>query len=198
MAMFRAFKPEGLNKIAKAMGYQGDMKEFGTFLEENPDKQEQMQRYTNTAMRMAQGGLAFQQGGTAPARGQEGSNPPRLELTNPAMPRPVNIPTQQINNPNFNPLPQQFTPQQGYTAGSSIGDISAQMVTNPSLPQGSAQIAQGTQMEQQQFVDPRSGQVVGGIALPTALAATAQAGQQTRTQAQQFTPEQATGQINTA
>ena len=30
MAMFRAFKPEGLNKIAKAMGYQGDMKEFGT------------------------------------------------------------------------------------------------------------------------------------------------------------------------
>ena len=198
MAMFRAFKPKGLNKIAKAMGYQGDMKAFGTFLEENPDKQEQMQRYTNTAMRMAQGGLAFQQGGTAPARGQEGSNPPRLELTNPAMPRPVNIPTQQINNPNFNPLPQQFTPQQGYTAGSSIGDISAQMVTNPSLPQGSAQIAQGTQMEQQQFVDPRSGQVVGGIALPTALAATAQAGQQTRTQAQQFTPEQATGQINTA
>ena len=33
MAMFKAFKPEAMNKIAKAMGYSGDMNQFQQYIE---------------------------------------------------------------------------------------------------------------------------------------------------------------------
>ena len=209
MAMFRAFKPEGLNKIAKAMGYQGDMKAFGTFLEENPDKQEQMQRYTNTAMRMAQGGLAFQQGGTAPARGQEGSNPPRLELTNPAMPRPVNLdntqtPTgvtsaQDISNIGVSRAQQaQPTPTNRNPAGQTIGTTTMQRMTAPGLPQGGVTQAAYTPSEEGQYIDPRGGQLVGSIQVPTAMATTAQAVVPTETQANLMQAQQATPAVDSA
>ena len=38
MAIFKGFKPEAMNKIAKAMGYQGNMNEFQSFLEEDPQR----------------------------------------------------------------------------------------------------------------------------------------------------------------
>ena len=56
MMQFKAFKPEALNKIAGAMGYQGDMSEFEQFVEGDPQRKAQMQRYTNAAMQMARGG----------------------------------------------------------------------------------------------------------------------------------------------
>ena len=209
MAMFRAFKPEGLNKIAKAMGYQGDMKAFGTFLEENPDKQEQMQRYTNTAMRMAQGGLAFQLGDIAPARGQEGSNPPRLELTNPALPRPVNLdntqsPTgvtsaQDISNIGVSRAQQtQSTPTNRNPAGQTIGTTTMQRMTTPGLPQGGVTQAAYTPSEEGQYIDPRGGQLVGSIQVPTAMATTAQAVVPTETQANLMQAQQATPAVDSA
>ena len=45
MAVFKAFKPEAMNKIAKAMGYTGDMGQFQSFIEQDPMRQQQMQRY---------------------------------------------------------------------------------------------------------------------------------------------------------
>ena len=36
MMQFKAFKPEGLNKIAGAMGYKGDMSKFQDFIEQDP------------------------------------------------------------------------------------------------------------------------------------------------------------------
>jgi len=56
MMQFKAFKPEALNKIAGAMGYQGDMSQFQQFVEGDPQRKAQMQRYTNAAMQMARGG----------------------------------------------------------------------------------------------------------------------------------------------
>ena len=65
MAVFKAFKPEAMNKIAKAMGYTGDMGQFQSYIEQDPMRQQQMQRYTNAAMQMAKGGVVkMQQGGT--------------------------------------------------------------------------------------------------------------------------------------
>ena len=55
--MFKAFKPEAMNKIAKAMGYSGDMNQFQQYIENDPMRQQQMQRYTNAAMQMAKGGM---------------------------------------------------------------------------------------------------------------------------------------------
>ena len=63
MAVFRAFKPEAMNKIAKAMGYTGDMGQFQTFIEQDPMRQQQMQQYTNAAMQMAKGGVVKMQTG---------------------------------------------------------------------------------------------------------------------------------------
>ena len=66
MAVFKAFKPEAMNKIAKAMGYSGDMGQFQSFIEQDPMRQQQMQRYTNAAMQMAKGGVVqFNTGGFA-------------------------------------------------------------------------------------------------------------------------------------
>ena len=66
MMQFKAFKPEALNKIAGAMGYQGDMSQFQQFVEGDPQRKAQMERYTNAARMMARGGavMKFAPGGT--------------------------------------------------------------------------------------------------------------------------------------
>ena len=56
MAMFRAFKPSGMEKIARSMGYQGDMQGFQSYLAQDPMRQQQMQNFTNQAIQMANGG----------------------------------------------------------------------------------------------------------------------------------------------
>ena len=57
MAMFKAFKPSGMEKIARSMGYQGNMQGFQNFLAQDPMKQQKMNEYTNKAMQMAKGGV---------------------------------------------------------------------------------------------------------------------------------------------
>ena len=67
MMQFKAFKPQALNKIAGAMGYQGDMSQFQQFIEEDPQRKAQMDRYTNAARMMAHGGVVkMQTGGFVP------------------------------------------------------------------------------------------------------------------------------------
>ena len=63
---FKAFKPQAMNKIAQAMGYQGDMGQFQQYIEQDPARQQQMNMYTNAARRMAQGGMVqkFANGGS--------------------------------------------------------------------------------------------------------------------------------------
>jgi len=67
MMQFKAFKPEGMNKIAQAMGYSGNMDDFQKYIEQDPARQQQMNMYTNAARRMAQGGMVqkFANGGFA-------------------------------------------------------------------------------------------------------------------------------------
>ena len=65
MAMFKAFKPSGMEKIARSMGYQGGMDKFQDFLATDPARQQQMDMYTNKAAQMAKGGMVkMQTGGT--------------------------------------------------------------------------------------------------------------------------------------
>ena len=49
MLQFQGFKPDALNRMAKTMGYSGDMGEFNKFLNENPEKQEMMDVYSEKA-----------------------------------------------------------------------------------------------------------------------------------------------------
>ncbi len=63
MAVFRAFKPEAMNKIAQSMGYSGDMREFESFIEQDPARKARMNQFTNAAMQMARGGVVKLQAG---------------------------------------------------------------------------------------------------------------------------------------
>jgi len=75
MAVFRAFKPEAMNKIAKSMGYTGDMGQFQDFIEQDPARQARMQQFTNAAIQMARGGMVrMREGGVA---GGGGIDPPK-------------------------------------------------------------------------------------------------------------------------
>jgi hypothetical protein len=67
MAMFKAFKPSGMEKIARSMGYQGNMQGFQDYIAQDPMRQQQMQNYTNQAMQMAKGGAVrkMREGGVA-------------------------------------------------------------------------------------------------------------------------------------
>ena len=56
MISFQGFKPSGIEKIANAMGFQGEEKDFQKFLEENPDRQAEMMRYQDIARKMVEGG----------------------------------------------------------------------------------------------------------------------------------------------
>jgi len=57
MAMFKGFKPQGMQKIASKMGYAGRMEEFDSYLQQNPDKQREMIVYQGKAQEMARGGV---------------------------------------------------------------------------------------------------------------------------------------------
>ena len=57
MAMFKAFKPSGMEKIARSMGYQGSMDGFQNYLSQDPMRQQQMSNFQNKAMQMAKGGF---------------------------------------------------------------------------------------------------------------------------------------------
>ena len=61
---FKGFKPQAMQRIADTLGYQGDMSGFNDYLNQNPDKKQQMGMYQQKAVQMLQGGLVkMQQGG---------------------------------------------------------------------------------------------------------------------------------------
>ena len=56
MIQFQGFKQSGMEKIANAMGFQGEEKDFQKFLQDNPDRQAEMLRYQDIARKMVEGG----------------------------------------------------------------------------------------------------------------------------------------------
>ena len=168
MAMFKAFKPEAMNKIAKVMGYSGDMNQFQQYIEQDPMRQQQMQRYTNAAMQMAKGGVVRK-------KYQEGGYVGSTQLPQQAVPTAV-------------------APEEGDT----IGDIMAQQAITPGIPVGGAVAPVGTVATPEQAVDVGVGQVAGQLAVPTAMATTTQAVAPQEAQAAQVTAAQAAPAVDAA
>ena len=78
--MFKAFKPSGMEKIARSMGYQGNMQGFQDYISQDPMRQQQMQNYTNQAMQMARGGVVKKYApGGAVSKGGAGQNIPNYQ-----------------------------------------------------------------------------------------------------------------------
>ena len=152
---FKAFKPQAMNKIAQAMGYQGDMGQFQQYIEQDPARQQQMNMYTNAAQKMAQGGMVKKMavGGTT-------TNPSGTQAATPT----VTTPTQAVKDADGNvvtPGIAQYTVEQAYT---------------PGVPVGGTTIAAETQTDSKQNVATGTGQVSGkrdatGVVANTATAA---------------------------
>jgi len=163
MMQFKAFKPQAMNKIAQAMGYQGDMGQFQQYIEQDPARQQQMNMYTNAAQKMAQGGMVKKMavGGTT-------TNPSGTQAATPT----VTTPTQAVKDADGNittPGVAQYSVEQMYT---------------PGVPVGGTTIAKGiNQLDPFQYVMPGSGQVSGQVAVPTSTATTSQAAPVAQTQA---------------
>ena len=73
MMQFQGFKPEAMNRIAKALGHEGDMGGFQDFLEKNPEKKEMMEGFNKKAIKMMQGGYVkgYANGGVAEYTGPQ-------------------------------------------------------------------------------------------------------------------------------
>ena len=178
MMQFKAFKPEAMNKIAKAMGYSGNMGQFQQFIEQNPQRQQQMNMYTNAAKMMAQGGVVKMQTGGAATQGM-----PRGTVTNPQ--------GTQAATPVFTgPGPQQGQP--------AIGQFGVEQIFNPGLPIGGTTIATQTPITAAQDVATGTGQLSGQVGVPTDIAATAQAQAPSAIQANLMSASQAAPAVNTA
>ena len=169
---FGGFKPEAEERIAQSLGYTGDMQEFDKFLEENPEKKEEMDKYTETAKQMAEGGYI-------------------QKFSNGGNPQSTTVSMQQYDPRVLN---QQYIPQQPQFTG-NITDVQTQLAKTPALPLGATVVPTGTQLTAGQLVSPYSGQVAGSLALPTALASTQQTFLPSQTQTAMMSPVEASGAI---
>jgi hypothetical protein len=156
MMQFKAFKPEAMNKIAKTMGYQGDMGQFQNFIEQDPARQQQMNMYTNAAKMMARGGVVkMQTGGTTP------QPMPRGTVTNP---QGTQAATPVYTGAGIAPAD---TP--------AIGQYGVEQVYNPALPIGGTTIASQVQQASGQDIAAGTGALTGQVGVQAAQATTATA-----------------------
>jgi len=200
MMQFKAFKPQALNKIAGAMGYQGDMSQFQQFVEEDPQRKAQMDKYTNAARMMAKGGSVqkFAPGGTpAPASAPAQSGfPPFTAGT-------VNVaggsnPVQQATGPA--PVQGASAPTQTQTAPvQDVSQYTQQMISSPGVPVGGETVAMGIATDPSQELAAGTGALTGQQpVVNAALAQTAQATPTQQTQANTMQAVQAASGVNSA
>jgi len=203
MMQFKAFKPEALNKIAGAMGYQGDMSQFQQFVEGDPQRKAQMERYTNAARMMARGGavMKFAPGGTtSTSTSASGSQFPAFTAgtVNVAGSSNPTATTGAATTGTTTPTSTQTTATP--TAGQplDIGQETTQRMFQPALPVGGVVQAAATPATSAQDVAAGTGQVTGAIAVGPAVAQTATATQPQQMQANLMQADMASQAVNTA
>ena len=173
---FKAFKPEAMNKIAKSMGYSGDMGQFQNFIEQDPARQKQMNMYTNAAKMMARGGVVkMQTGGTPMPRGTV-TNPQGTQAATPVYTGPGTLPP--------------GTP--------AAGQFSVDQMYNPAVPIGATTIAAQTPVTTGQDIATGTGDISGQVAVPTTQATTTTAAPTVASQANTMQAVQAAPAVDSA
>jgi len=199
MMQFKAFKPQALNKIAGAMGYQGDMSQFQQFIEEDPQRKAQMDRYTNAARMMAKGGVVKMQTGgqIQPLNTQSGlvGYTPTSQLGISPGGGSGGIQAGISGGPATTPTTTTTTPT---AQDLKIGDVTAQRMFQPAVPTGGVVQAATTPVTAGQELDPQTGMLTGSVAIPTALAQTAQATAPQQQQANLMQAQQAAPAVDAA
>ena len=210
---FKAFKPQALNKIAGAMGYQGDMSQFQQFIEEDPQRKAQMDRYTNAARMMAKGGVVKMQ--TGGALGSLASQQPNIQplSSNPTQ-GTVLAGGQPLGTGTINPGGGGGGIQAGLPGGPTatatptttattptqidIGQETTQRMFQPALPIGGVVQAAATPINTVQDIAAGTGQVTGTVAINPAIAQTAQATVPQQQQANLMQAQQAAPAVDAA
>jgi len=217
MAMFKAFKPSGMEKIARSMGYQGNMQGFQDYISQDPMRQQQMQNYTNQAMQMARGGVArkMQAGGivTNPNSkfyGQPAPPPSNIKQMPLAVFQPpaTNQTTASSTGTTQQPVTTGYTgitgtpiatpPAPSTTGQPGVTDFTVQQMYAPGVPVGGETIATGIGYDPSQDIAAGTGALTGTVATPTAMALTAQAAQPAQTQANVMQAAQAAPGVDSA
>ena len=224
MAMFKAFKPSGMQKIANSMGYQGDMQGFQDYLALDPMRQQQMQQYQQQATMMARGGMVnkYREGGVVggvnPLTGTSSPQVPDksvFTMTNGVQPQPIaskpmdpsmlrggpGLFPGEISGPGFadsNTTDTTDTTDDTTTPVPQIAQTSLDRMYNPALPTGGTTVAAGVQTSADQYVDPNTGQLTGSVAVPTAQATTTQATAATETDANKMTAAESAAGVDSA
>ena len=170
MAMFKAFKPSGMEKIARSMGYQGNMQGFQDYIAQDPMRQQQMQGYTRQAMQMARGGAVKR---TNVVKMQEGGTTP---------PAPV----------------EETPPVEEAPKSPSIGDITVDRMSTGALPEGGVTTVATTPIADEQMLQTDTGMVDPRAGISTAVAGVEQADTVTETQANKMEATQSAEGVQTA
>ena len=182
MAMFKGFKPQGLQKIATRMGYAGSMENFDDYLKQNPDKEREMIVYRARAQEMAKGGAVrkMQVGGT------------------PTQSTPSTTPIQQAYVPTLGEAEGQVPAYgtEGDTKG--IGDVTSTLAQTGAIPVGAVTQPQLTPVMQEQMIAPTAGQLTTTPVAPTYGADTAQAVAPTQVTSTSMDAAQVTPQVESA
>tara|TARA_R100001594_G_scaffold54422_1_gene87955 strand:+ start:1358 stop:3277 length:1920 start_codon:yes stop_codon:yes gene_type:complete len=97
-------------------------------------------------------------------------------------------------------LPQSVVPagSTGYTPETTIGQVSADRMQTPKVPEGGVTIPIGTQVTQDQMIGGDLGQVAGTVATPTTLAPTTTAVPQAEKTANVMTAQQSAPAVDSA
>ena len=193
---FKAFKPQAMNKIAQAMGYQGNMDQFQQYIEQDPQRQQQMNMYNNAAQKMAQGGMVrnYAHGGYhAPGTpgGPVGSFVPgQGSLGAPALNQPA------VVGASTTPTPQAQAAATGTQP--SIGNTTVLRMMQPGVPVGGTTVAAPTATDASQDLTPGTGTLTGSVGVGTATANTSQAPTVAQTAANVMQASQAAPAVDAA
>ena len=252
MAMFKGFKPQGLQKIATRMGYAGSMEKFDDYLKQNPDKEREMIVYRSKAQEMAKGGAVrkmqvggfnpFQAGTQAVVYGPDGkqygngmiankagvtdvsytqpsqgslikslglSDEQARQITGGGFPTGLPNTGAPVTQPSTDPRQQAYVPTLGESAGQvpaygtsgdpkGIGEVGTTLAQTGAIPVGAVTQPELTATNQQQIIDPTTGQLTSTPVAPTYGADTAQAGAPTQVTSTQMQAAQATPAVQTA
>ena len=187
MKQFKGFKPEAMQRIAGTLGYQGDMQGFNEYLNQNPDKMQQMGMYQQKALQMVNGGMVqnFANGGDVDYSqyfDQEG----RLRKSDGSL-----VPTFSQTQPDAT-TPASTVPASGSSLPEA-GGFAASKTSASTIPtSGSSQIDAAIAKSQQPatgMVDPRDTEATDTTTVaPTQTRVDTLAGAKAKAQQEQVTP----------
>src|SRR5210317_145154 len=216
MAMFKGFKPQGLQKIANSMGYTGSLEGFDSYLQQNPDKQNMMNMYNQRAIQMAQGGAVrrMQVGGTPIATQTVGRGPnpsdleqfPIIENGTPLQTQ-KQAPTTTLGTGEgqvdaYGDVATTTTDEDGNvvkgTRPANIADVTAKMAQTGAIPEGAVTKVETIQQDPRQEIATGTGEVGAQTDATVTTAGTAQAGDAQQVTAAQMEAETVTDKVTDA